>query len=142
MVVGAVHMGHGYSVIQDDPRITRVGRVLRDCGLDELPQLINVLKGEMSLVGPRPTLSYQIEKYTGFQRQRLQMKPGITGWALIHGRKRLSWKERIEYDVWYINNWTVPLDIKILIKTFKVVLVTREGLYSDTLDDEFTSQDR
>lgn len=141
MVVWAVRKGLGYNVAKDDSRITRVGAVLRNWGLDELPQLIDVLKGEMSLVGPRPTLRYQVEQYTDFQRQRLQMKPGITGWALIHGRKKLSWKERIEYDVWYINNWSLLLDLKILIKTFKVVLVTREGLYSDTLYDEFKPHD-
>jgi exopolysaccharide biosynthesis polyprenyl glycosylphosphotransferase len=126
MVVGGERMGAGVHVVRDDPRITRVGRTLRQLGLDELPQFINVLKGEMSLVGPRPTLPYQVERYTPRQRGRLEMRPGIAGWAQIHGRKSLTWPERIEYDLWYIQHWSVWLDIKILWRTAGVVL-TREG---------------
>jgi len=139
MVVGAECMGYGYTVVRADPRITRVGRLLRDSGLDELPQLINVLKGEMSLVGPRPTLLYQVAQYTPYQRRRLTVKPGITGWAVVRGRRNLTWGERIELDIWYIDNWSLALDCRILVRTLKCVLVDREGLYSDTQVGDFGS---
>ncbi|MCR4404981.1 MAG: sugar transferase [Candidatus Acetothermia bacterium] len=139
MVEGAVEQGLGYNVAEDDPRITRVGRFLREWGLDELPQLINVLRGEMSLVGPRPTLKYQVERYNEFQRRRLSVKPGITGWALIHGRNLLSWEERIKYDVWYAEHWSLPLDLWILLKTVWVVLIKREGVYGPGgINEDFT----
>jgi len=131
MEIGAVEKGLGRHVVRDDPWITRVGRLLREWGLDELPQLINVLKGEMSLVGPRPTLKSQVDQYNDFQCRRLCVKPGITGWALIHGRNRLPWKERIELDIWYIDNFSLWLDIKILAGTLWVVLVKREGVYGE-----------
>jgi lipopolysaccharide/colanic/teichoic acid biosynthesis glycosyltransferase len=131
MEIGAVEKGLGRHVVRDDPWITRVGRLLREWGLDELPQLINVLKGEMSLVGPRPTLKSQVDQYNDFQRRRLCVKPGVTGWALIHGRNRLPWKERIELDIWYIDNFSLWLDIKILAGTLWVVLVKREGVYGE-----------
>ncbi|MGQ9712803.1 MAG: sugar transferase [Desulfotomaculales bacterium] len=140
MVQDAERMGLRYNTAVDDPRITRVGRVLRNCGVDELPQLINVLKGEMSLVGPRPTLRYQVEKYDAFQRRRLEVKPGITGWALVNGRNRLSWEERIKLDVWYVDNWSLWLDVKILLKTLWVVLVTHEGVYGEGgVNDNFVN---
>jgi lipopolysaccharide/colanic/teichoic acid biosynthesis glycosyltransferase len=140
MVVGAVHKGLGYNVAKDDSRITRVGAVLRNWGLDELPQLLNVFIGEMSLVGPRPTLRYQVEHYNDFQRRRLLVKPGITSLAVVSGRNALSWKERIELDVWYVEHWLLWLDIKILFKTLWTVLVTHEGLYGeDGVNDLFTS---
>ncbi len=116
------------TVSKDDPRFTRVGRFLRTWGLDELPQLWNVLKGEMSLVGPRPTLRYQVERYDERQRRRLLVKPGLTGWALIHGRNAISWEERIEHDLWYVDNWSLWVDLKVLLRTLVVVL-KREGLY-------------
>lgn len=128
MKEGAIKEGLGYNVAENDPRITRVGKFLRKYGLDELPQLINVLKGEMSLVGPRPTFRYQVEKYDDFQKQRLLVKPGITGWAQIHGRNILSWEERIKYDVWYVKNWSLWLDFKILIKTIPL-LFSKKGVY-------------
>jgi len=131
MAVGQVEEGMGRHVSPDDPWITRVGRVLREWGLDELPQLLNVLVGQMSLVGPRPTLQAQVERYNDFQRRRLFVKPGITGWALIHGRNRLPWSERIVLDNWYIDNWSLWLDIKIVILTVWVVLVKREGVYGE-----------
>lgn len=131
MVEGAVEKGLGRHVARDDPWVTRVGRFLRKWGLDELPQLINVLKGEMSLVGPRPTLAFQVEQYNDFQRKRLSVKPGITGWALVHGRNRLPWKQRIELDIWYIDNWSLWVDIKILVKTLWIVLIKREGVYGE-----------
>jgi len=115
---------------KDDPRITRVGRYLR-WGIDELPQLINVFKGDMSLVGPRPTLVEQVDQYTKEHRRRLEMKPGITGWALVNGRNKLSWIEKIEYDIWYIDHWSLWLDLKILLMTLWVVFITREGIYGE-----------
>jgi lipopolysaccharide/colanic/teichoic acid biosynthesis glycosyltransferase len=117
MVVGAERQGAGWAVNTGDPRITRVGRVLRRLSLDELPQLWNVLRGEMSLVGPRPTLRYQVEQYTPRQRRRLEVKPGMTGWAQVQGRARLPWDERIELDVWYVEHQSLWLDLKILALT-------------------------
>jgi lipopolysaccharide/colanic/teichoic acid biosynthesis glycosyltransferase len=117
MVVGAERQGAGFAVNRGDERITRVGRVLRRLSLDELPQLWNVVRGEMSVVGPRPTLRYQVEQYTGRQRRRLDVKPGLTGWAQIHGRASLPWDERIELDVWYVENRSPALDLRILLRT-------------------------
>ena len=117
MVVGAETIGAGFAVDQGDARITRVGRVLRKLSLDELPQLWNVVRGEMSVIGPRPTLRYQVEKYTAHQARRLEVKPGITGWAQVHGRASLPWAERIELDVWYVDHRSARLDLKILAKT-------------------------
>jgi lipopolysaccharide/colanic/teichoic acid biosynthesis glycosyltransferase len=117
MEVGAETRGAGYAVNRGDPRITRVGRMLRRLSLDELPQLWNVVRGDMSLVGPRPTLAYQVERYTERQRRRLEVKPGITGWAQIHGRAQLPWDERIELDVWYVEHRSPWLDARILART-------------------------
>jgi lipopolysaccharide/colanic/teichoic acid biosynthesis glycosyltransferase len=117
MVVGAETQGAGWAVNRGDPRITRVGRFLRRLSLDELPQLWNVVRGEMSLIGPRPTLAYQVERYTPRQRRRLEVKPGITGWAQVHGRAALPWDERIELDVWYVEHRSAWVDLKILAKT-------------------------
>jgi lipopolysaccharide/colanic/teichoic acid biosynthesis glycosyltransferase len=117
MEVGAEARGAGLAVNEGDPRITRVGRVLRRLSLDELPQLWNVVRGDMSLIGPRPTLAYQVERYTARQRRRLEVKPGITGWAQIHGRARLPWNDRIELDVWYVEHRSPFLDLKILART-------------------------
>ena len=117
MVVGAERIGAGLAVNAGDPRITRVGRLLRRLSLDELPQLWNVLRGDMSLIGPRPTLAYQVERYTPRQRRRLEVKPGITGWAQVHGRARLPWDERIELDVWYVEHRSPWLDLQILART-------------------------
>ena len=129
MKEGAIKQGLGYNVAEDDERITKIGKFLRKWGIDEFPQLINVLKGEMSLVGPRPTFRYQVEKYNDFQKKRLLVKPGIVGWALIHGRNLLSWEERIKYDIWYIENWSPWLDFKIIIRTFYLIFIKREGIY-------------
>jgi lipopolysaccharide/colanic/teichoic acid biosynthesis glycosyltransferase len=117
MVVGAERLGAGYAVDEGDPRITRAGRVLRRLSIDELPQLWNVVRGDMSLVGPRPTLAYQVERYTDRQRRRLEVLPGITGWAQIHGRASLPWDERIELDVWYVEHRSFWLDLRILART-------------------------
>ena len=117
MVVGAEKLGAGWAVDKDDPRITRAGRVLRRLSIDELPQLWNVIRGDMSLIGPRPTLAYQVERYTPRQRRRLEVKPGITGWAQVNGRAALPWDERIELDVWYVEHHSAWVDLKILART-------------------------
>jgi lipopolysaccharide/colanic/teichoic acid biosynthesis glycosyltransferase len=138
MVQGAVDKGLGYTVAKDDERITKLGKFLRKWGVDELPQLINVLKGEMSLVGPRPTLRYQVEKYNDFEKRRLLVKPGLAGWALIHGRNSLTWEERIKYDVWYVDNWSLWLDIKIIVKMFYLIFIKQEGVYGKSgINDPF-----
>ena len=117
MVVGAETMGAGLSVNRGDPRITRTGRLLRKLSLDELPQLWNVVRGEMSVIGPRPTLRYQVEQYDERQRHRLDVRPGITGWAQVNGRASLPWADRIELDVWYVEHRSPLLDLKILVRT-------------------------
>ena len=117
MIVGAERQGAGFAVNEGDARITRVGRVLRKLSFDELPQLWNVLRGEMSVIGPRPTLRYQVEKYTDRQRRRLEVRPGITGWAQIHGRATLPWADRIELDVWYVEHRSPLVDLRILLRT-------------------------
>jgi lipopolysaccharide/colanic/teichoic acid biosynthesis glycosyltransferase len=117
MTVDAERQGAGYAVNEGDPRITHAGRLLRRLSVDEIPQLWNVVRGDMSLIGPRPTLAYQVEQYTPRQRRRLDVKPGITGWAQIHGRARLPWDERIELDVWYVEHRSPWLDLKILART-------------------------
>ena len=117
MVVGAETMGAGLAVNRGDPRITRAGRLLRKLSLDELPQLWNVVRGEMSVIGPRPTLRYQVEQYDERQRHRLDVKPGITGWAQVNGRASLPWADRIELDVWYVEHRSALLDLKILART-------------------------
>ena len=117
MVVGAEKLGAGYAVNRGDARITRAGRLLRRLSLDELPQLWNVVRGEMSIIGPRPTLRYQVEQYDERQRRRLEVKPGITGWAQIHGRATLPWADRIELDVWYVEHRDWKTDLLILLRT-------------------------
>jgi lipopolysaccharide/colanic/teichoic acid biosynthesis glycosyltransferase len=128
MVAGAESLGSGLAVNEGDPRITRVGALLRRTSLDELPNLVNVLRGEMSIVGPRPTVPVQVQQYTERQRLRLAVKPGITGWAQVNGRASLPWHERIELDLWYIEHRSLRLDLEILLRTVRLVL-TGEGLY-------------
>jgi lipopolysaccharide/colanic/teichoic acid biosynthesis glycosyltransferase len=128
MVDGAEHIGAGLAVNADDSRITRVGALLRRTSLDELPNLLNVLRGEMSLIGPRPTLPVQVEQYTERQRGRLAIKPGITGWAQVNGRATLPWSQRIELDLDYIEHRSLALDLKILWRTVTMVL-GGSGLY-------------
>jgi lipopolysaccharide/colanic/teichoic acid biosynthesis glycosyltransferase len=121
MVEDAHLMGAGYLVSKTDARITRVGRFLRRWSLDELPQLFNILRGEMSVIGPRPTLRYQVDQYTDFQRRRHEVRPGVTGWAQIRGRNGLTWPERIQLDVWYVDHRSPALDLQILLKTLAVI---------------------
>lgn len=132
MVPGAESMGAGIYVIEGDPRITRSGRLLRRFSLDELPNLVNVLRGEMSVVGPRPTVQEQVDRYTNRQRRRLEVRPGITGWAQINGRTSLPWPDRIELDVWYVEHRSLRLDLRILARTARM-LATGHGLYSEDL---------
>jgi lipopolysaccharide/colanic/teichoic acid biosynthesis glycosyltransferase len=117
MVVGAETMGAGFAVNVGDSRITRAGAILRRLSLDELPQLWNVIRGDMSVIGPRPTLRYQVDRYDERQRHRLDVRPGITGWAQIHGRAALPWADRIELDLWYVEHRSRLLDLKILLRT-------------------------
>jgi lipopolysaccharide/colanic/teichoic acid biosynthesis glycosyltransferase len=128
MVSGAESMGAGLAVAEGDSRITRVGAFLRRTSIDELPNLVNVLRGEMAIVGPRPTVPVQVEQYTDRQRGRLAVKPGITGWAQVNGRTTLPWSERIELDLWYIEHRSLALDARIVWLTLRMV-VTGHGLY-------------
>jgi lipopolysaccharide/colanic/teichoic acid biosynthesis glycosyltransferase len=124
MVPDAVELGRRlaltedpYGLVENDPRVTRVGRFLRRTGLDEAPQLVNVLRGEMSLVGPRPDLVEQAANYEEEERRRLSVNPGLTGWSQIHGREDMTWPERFRYDAWYLEHWSLWLDLKILART-------------------------
>jgi lipopolysaccharide/colanic/teichoic acid biosynthesis glycosyltransferase len=128
MVRGAEFTGAGLAIQEGDDRITRMGQFLRRYSLDELPNLWNVVRGEMSIVGPRPTLAVQVQQYTDRQRGRLAVKPGITGWAQVNGRASLPWSERIELDIWYVNHRTLALDLRILARTVGMVL-RGQGLY-------------
>ncbi|HEY7151905.1 MAG TPA: sugar transferase [Solirubrobacterales bacterium] len=128
MTLGADPVGVGTPVLEGDPRVTRVGRLLRRISLDEAPNLVNVLRGEMAIVGPRPTLAAQVELYDARQRRRLEVKPGLTGWAQVNGRAGIPWEERIELDVWYVEHRSFGLDLRILARTARM-LVTGHGLY-------------
>jgi lipopolysaccharide/colanic/teichoic acid biosynthesis glycosyltransferase len=128
MVTGAETMGSGLIVDAGDDRITRVGALLRRTSLDELPNLLNILRGEMSIVGPRPTVQVQVDRYTERQRGRLHVRPGLTGWAQIQGRASLPWHERIELDLWYVEHASLRLDLQILWRTARMVL-GGHGLY-------------
>ena len=128
MVQGAEHVGAGLAVNAGDPRITRVGKLLRRTSLDELPNLVNVLRGEMAIIGPRPTLPAQVAQYTDRERGRLAIRPGITGWAQVNGRASLPWAQRIELDLWYIEHRSWRLDLQILARSVRL-LVQGDGLY-------------
>jgi lipopolysaccharide/colanic/teichoic acid biosynthesis glycosyltransferase len=125
-----------FGVVENDPRVTKPGRFLRRTGLDELPQLWNVLKGEMSLVGPRPDLVEQAANYTDHDRRRLAVEPGITGWSQVNGREAIGWPERIEQDIWYIDHWSLGLDLKILVRTFTELGRSGERPVEDTMNIE------
>jgi lipopolysaccharide/colanic/teichoic acid biosynthesis glycosyltransferase len=128
MVKNAERKGAGLVVEERDPRILKSGELIRRFSIDELPNLINVLKGDMSIIGPRPTVMSQVEKYDDRQRGRLKVKPGITGWAQVNGRASLPWSERIELDLWYVEHRNAKVDAQILARTVKL-LVTGDGLY-------------
>jgi lipopolysaccharide/colanic/teichoic acid biosynthesis glycosyltransferase len=128
MSLGADPVGVGTPVLEGDPRVTRAGRVLRRFSLDEIPNLVNVLRGDMAIVGPRPTLAAQVELYTPHQRRRLEVKPGLTGWAQVNGRAGIPWAERIELDVWYVDHRSLALDLGILARTARLLL-SGHGLY-------------
>jgi lipopolysaccharide/colanic/teichoic acid biosynthesis glycosyltransferase len=143
MVPNAVQVGQDlgitddpFGVVPGDPRITKSGRVLRRTGLDELPQLVNILRGEMSVVGPRPDLVEQVANYTDADRRRLAMRPGLTGWSQTHGREEIGWPERIEQDVWYIENWSLWLDLKIVFLTFAQLFRSEPEPAEDTMNIE------
>ena len=122
MVAGAEALGSGLAVNEGDPRITRVGAVLRRFSIDELPNLVNVLRGDMAIIGPRPTIPVQVEQYSERQRGRLALRPGITGWAQVNGRTALPWSDRIELDLWYVEHRSWRLDLQILARTIEIVL--------------------
>jgi lipopolysaccharide/colanic/teichoic acid biosynthesis glycosyltransferase len=142
MVVDAIEAGQRlgledpWGLLPDDPRITRSGRFLRRTSLDELPQLINVLKGEMSLVGPRPDLVEQVANYSERDRRRLAVRPGITGWSQVQGREEIGWPERFEQDAWYIEHWSLRLDAKIVLATFAQLFRSGEAPVEDTMNIE------
>lgn len=126
----------GTYAYRDDPRITRLGRLLRRTSVDELPQLVNVLKGEMSIVGPRPDLPHHVDAYSAHQRRRLEMRPGITGLAQVSGRNDLSWEERIELDVEYVERWSLRLDGEIVVRTAAVILTGKGSTLPRSLGDQ------
>jgi lipopolysaccharide/colanic/teichoic acid biosynthesis glycosyltransferase len=128
MVDGAEHIGAGLAINENDPRVTRVGAFLRRTSLDELPNLLGVVRGELSFIGPRPTIPVQVEQYTERQRRRLAIRPGITGWAQVNGRASLPWSERIELDLYYIEHRSLALDLRILARTVTMVF-GGSGLY-------------
>jgi len=130
MVQGSDPVGVGRIVYRDDPRVTGPGRLLRRTSLDELPNLVNVLRGEMAIVGPRPTIKAQVDDYTPHQKRRHEVLPGITGWAQVQGRAGIPWEERIELDVWYVDHRTAALDARILARTLWLV-ITSQGLAPD-----------
>ena len=138
MADGSDRTGLNFSTGPNENRITRVGRLIRHFSLDELPQLINVLRGEMSLVGPRPAPYYQVEKYDERQRGRLKMKPGVTSYAAVKGRNSLLWRDRLELDVWYVEHWSLSLDLWIFVRTLWVAFFTCEGVYgNDDVNEDF-----
>jgi lipopolysaccharide/colanic/teichoic acid biosynthesis glycosyltransferase len=128
MVSGAEHMGAGMAVDEGDSRITKIGAILRRTSIDELPNLVNVLRGEMSLVGPRPTIQVQVDQYTDRQRRRLDVRPGLTGWAQVNGRASLPWPERIELDLYYIEHASLQMDLRIIALSARMA-ITGHGLY-------------
>lgn len=133
MVVGAEQQGSGVYSGEGDPRVTRIGRILRATSIDELPQLINILKGEMSFIGPRPALTYHpwpFDEYTEEQKKMFAVRPGITGWAQINGRKEVEWPRRIELNIWYVEHMSFLLDLKIFFKTFLKVFTNADNVNS------------
>lgn len=146
MCVGAEQTGTGQYSFAGDPRVTKVGKFLRATSIDELPQLVNVLKGEMSIVGFRPPLTYHpwpLEEYTKYQKRMFLVRPGITGWAQVNGRKEVEWHERIRLNVYYVDNMSLLLDIKIVFLTFINVLKNKDNMSSKaTVDYEIVDEDK
>ncbi len=147
MVVNAVEIGRRmqisedpFGIVPDDPRITRSGRFLRRTSLDELPQLVNVLRGQMSVVGPRPDLVEQAANYSDHDRLRLGVRPGITGWSQVHGRDEIGWPERIEQDIWYVEHWSLRLDARVLLKTVGQFFRPEPNPGEDTMNIERARQ--
>ena len=141
MVPNALELAHGltddpYGIVEDDPRIPRPGRFLRRTSLDELPQLWNLLAGQMSLVGPRPDLVEQVENYSERDRGRLAVEPGITGWSQVNGREQIGWPERIEQDLWYVEHWSLGLDLRILLRTLTQIARPEERPVEDRMNIE------
>ena len=143
MVVDAERTGSGVYSGKGDPRVTKVGRILRATSIDELPQLINILKGDMSLIGPRPPLTYHpwpIDQYTPHQRRMFEVRPGVTGWAQVNGRKCVEWHDRINMNVWYVDNASLGLDLKILGMTLKTLVHTKDNVnHGETLASSVTT---
>ncbi|WP_121439536.1 sugar transferase [Salisediminibacterium halotolerans] len=131
----AENQGTGLTTAENDPRITKIGSLLRKASLDELPQLFNILKGDMSFIGPRPAPAKHLKEYSHYEMQRLDILPGITGWSQVNGRNFLTWAERIPLDIWYMRNVSLKIDLLIILKTIKV-LVLSEGVYSGRNDKE------
>lgn len=143
MVLGAEKQGAGILCLKNDPRVTTLGRILRRYSLDELPQLFNVLRGDMSLIGPRPGLAYQVKEYTPFQRRRLTVLPGISGWAQVNGRNAITWDERIRRDLEYIDLISFAMDMRILLRTFGAVLKSESLIaQKDYFKDQQERKDR
>lgn len=137
MQYGTENVGLGYETSENDPRVTSVGKVIRRFGLDEIPQLVNVIFDGMSLVGPRPALPHQVQKYTEIERKRLLAKPGITNMDVLKGGNSLSWRKRIEWDIWYIDNWSLWLDLKILFLTPFMILLTNLRYDKDGISRDY-----
>lgn len=133
MCENAEKIGTGLSTAENDPRITKIGKILRKTSIDELPQLVNILKGEMSFIGPRPAPTFHLEKYSKEDMKRLEVLPGLTGWAQVNGRNKLTWPEKIKKDIWYVNNLSILVDIKIVLKTIKIIILL-DGIYSGRND--------
>lgn len=141
MVDNAEQIGSGVYTDSTDPRITKVGSLLRKTSIDELPQIINIVKGEMSFIGPRPVPEGHLKKFNINDHERLKVKPGITGWAQVNGRNMLTWYEKNEKDIWYVKNISFLLDVKIFIKTIKVILF-KEGIYSGRYANKVKSNNK
>lgn len=135
MINNAENIGSGLKTSSNDPRITKIGKILRKTSIDEIPQLINIIKGQMSFIGPRPAPVVLLDRMNTCEKKRLNFKPGLTGWAQINGRTNLTWKEKFEFDIWYCENFSLLLDIKIFIKTIKYVLFSK-NVYSDRFSEE------
>jgi lipopolysaccharide/colanic/teichoic acid biosynthesis glycosyltransferase len=136
MVRDAPTSALGTYCYRDDPRVTRAGKILRATSLDELPQLVNILRGDMSFVGPRPDLPHHVERYTAAQRRRLEMRPGITGWAQVNGRNSIPWEQRIALDLEYVDGWSLRRDVEVLTRTIAVVLTGRGAALPKGLKEE------